>query len=45
LVATSVDNGVKPVMHSQVLLKLSVDEVVSQTAAHWWADPTSDSTA
>ena len=44
-VALSVDKGAKPITHSQVLDALSVDDVVSQTAAHWYAYPESDSTA
>ena len=46
-VALSVDKGkAKPfILHSQVLDALSVDDVGSQTAAHWCADPESDSTA
>ena len=46
-VALSVDKGkAKPfILHSQVLDALSVEDVVSQTAAHWYAYPESDSTA
>jgi hypothetical protein len=32
--AASVDKGVKPLLHTQVLEALSVDDVGSQTAAH-----------